>query len=356
MTMRRMVMTAGGAVLPVAVIALIFGNQWTVEAITGEGRDGGLWPLLFWLQHPQWSVYPDDFYNWGYVISLDFGLILFFVLLAGLAAAGVRAVDPNRGMLGAVVTGWWACVVAAGVSSLVTGLLVKLTLDMEIIGGPVGGSIVWNTVAGGAAFGLVYGWIAGLGALAGFHFGRDRGFGGQQQPMQQAGMQQAGMQQGYVPQGYVQQPYAQQPGAPMQPQMPPPGQQPVPGQPMAGQQPYAQPQHPSAVPYVPPQGGPQQPAWGAAPQQPAVPPQASAPEPPAPAPPAAQQPPAPDAPTLEPPAQEPPTQADDETVPAGSEDGPGSGGDLADTTMLDHEPDAGREPDARDDRPMPPPA
>ncbi|GGV30450.1 hypothetical protein GCM10010182_62110 [Actinomadura cremea] len=331
-----MVMTAGGAVLPVALIALIFGNQWVVEAIIGEGHEGGLWPLLFWLQQPQWRVFPDG-YDWLYVLSLDFGLILLFVLLAALAAVGVRAVDPNRGMLGAVVTGWWACVVASGLSGLVTGVLINLTLDIA----PPGQSLVWNSVAGGAAFGLVYGWTAGLGALAGYHLGRERGLGGGRQPVQQ-GMQQQGMQQGYAPQPYAQQPYQPQPGAPMQPQPPAPGQQPmpgqpVPGQPVPGQQPYAPPaQHPSAVPYVPPQGGPQQPSWGAVPQQPAVPPQASAPEPSAPA-----QPPAPDAPTLE-----PPTQGDD-PEPAGDAAG---GGDLADRTMLDHAPDADG------DRPMPPPS
>lgn len=334
-------MTAGGAVLPVALIALIFGNQWMLDAIRGEGGDGGLWPLLYWLQTPQWHLYPDGFYNWGYVISMDVGLILLLVLIAGLTAAGVRAVDPKRGLFGAAVAGWWACVVAGGVTGFVTGVLVKLSMSDRL---PLD-DIVWGSISGGAVFGFAYGWLPALGALAGFHFTRDRGFGGAGQMQQQFGQQQP----------FGQQPYQPQPGAPMQPQLPPvPGQQPMPGQPMPGQpvpgqQPYAPPQqHPSAVPYVPPQGGPQQPAWGATPQQPAVPPQASAPEPPAPA-----QPPAPDAPTLEPPTQQDdPEPADD----AGTGAGTGGGGDLADKTMLDHEPDAGREPDARDDRPMPPPA
>ncbi|MFD0902779.1 hypothetical protein [Actinomadura sediminis] len=344
MTMRRMVMTAGGAVLPVALIALVFGNQWAVDAVRGEARDGGLWQLVHWLQTPQWHLYPESFFNWGYVISVDIGLILFFALIAGLTAVGVRAVDPNRGMLGAAVTGWWACVVAGGVSGLVTGTLVKLSLD----DGPSFDGIVWGSIAGGAAFGLVYGWLAGLGALAGFHLTRDRGTGGGRQAQQQFGQQpyqqQFGQQQPYQQQPYQQQfgqqqfgqgPHQPQPGAPMQPT---PG-QPVPGQPVPGQ-PYAPPQHPANVPYVPPQGGPQQPAWGAAPQQPGVPQQPPAPEQPA-----------PDAPTLD-----PPTQADDEdeTVPAGSEEAPAAGGgDLADKTMLDHDPEAG-DREAGDDRPPPP--
>ncbi|MBE1530277.1 hypothetical protein [Actinomadura algeriensis] len=328
MTMRRMVMTAGGAVLPVALMSLIFGNQWVAEAIREEAGPGfeGIWQLIYRLQTLAWLLYPDNGTNWAEVIVLDFGLILSLVLLAALAAVGVRAVDPKRGALGAVVTGWWACFVAACVGGFVTGVLVELVTDaseFHMIGG---------YVTEGAAFGFLYGWTAGLGALAGYHFTRDRGPGGQ--PMQQP---------------YGQQPYQPQPGVPMQQQMPPmQGQQPMPGQPVPGQQPYQPqpyaPQHPAAVPYVPPQGGPQQPAWGGAPQQPPVPQQPPAVEPPAPSP-------APDAPTLDPPTQE------DDPEPAGDVPGGGvpggdaqGGGDLADKTMLDHDPDEG------DDRPASPPA
>ncbi|OLT13729.1 hypothetical protein BJF79_19685, partial [Actinomadura sp. CNU-125] len=241
-----MVMTAGGAVLPVAVLSLIFGNQWVAEAIREEAGPGfeGVWQLIYRLQTLAWFIYSDNGTDWVELIVLDFGLILTLALLAGLAAAGVRALDPNRGALGAVVTGWWACVVAAGVGGLVTGVLVELVTDVaryHMIGG---------YVTEGAAFGLLYGWVAGLGALAGYRLTRDRGTGGGQPVQQQYGGQQPyGGQQQYGQQPFGQQPYQPQP------------------------QPYVPPQHPAAVPYVPPQGGPQQPAWAALPQPPAVPPQ-----------------------------------------------------------------------------------
>ena len=324
MTMRRMAMTAGGAVLPAVVIALVFGNRWVSQAMReAAGPDHkGAWQLINRLRILQWELYPQGGMGWGGIIAVDFGLLLTLVLLAALAAVGARTVDPERGVLGAFLTGWWACFVAVGIGGVITGVL----LGMVTLGEPKF-YMISAYITNGAAFGFLYGWTSGLGALAGFHLGRDRATGAAQ-PMRQ--------------------PYQPQPGAPTHQQMPPvQGGQPMPGQQPYPPQSYVPPQHPAAVPYVPPQGGPQQPAWGGAPQVPAVPPQP-------PAPPAASASPAPDAPTPDPPTYEddPPTRDDDAPTPGDVRDGD----DLADKTMLDHDPDTVHERGAGDEGSKTPPA
>lgn len=258
MTMRRMMVMAGGAVVPIALISILLGNQWVVDAIndTGLHWDEGIAPPLYWLLFPAWRLTPGPL-DVKYVVVLDLGVVLFFVLLILFAVAGARAVDPQRGALGAVVTGWWATVVAGGIAGFVVGVMMRWALDITSDSGP----FIFNAVTRGATFGFAYGWLAGLGMLLGYFVGRPRG----------AAAQQPGQ-------------YAQQPGMPM-PQQPAYG-QPAPQQPM---QQYQQ----QAAPYVPPQGQPQ--PWGGVPQQyqqQAAPQQFGAPQ----QPPVPQQPPAPSAP------------------------------------------------------------
>ena len=156
-------MAAGGAVLPVAVLSVVFGNQWAAEAIRNEaGPDyDGIWQSVHWLQTLQWLLYAHDGRSWGVVIAMDIGLILSLALLAALAAAGMRAVDPDRGTLGAVITGWWACVVAAGVGGLITGLFVELVIESAEV------HKIRGYVTEGASLGLLYGWIAGTACFGG---------------------------------------------------------------------------------------------------------------------------------------------------------------------------------------------
>ncbi|TDC64397.1 hypothetical protein E1200_20365, partial [Actinomadura sp. GC306] len=117
MTMRRMAAMAGGAVAPIALLALLFNNQWVVGAIRDGDFDysGGIGPLVATLQFPQWRVTAGEG-TWKYLFALDFTFLLFLVLLGLLAFAGARAIDPRGGVLGALVTGWWATAVAGGVA------------------------------------------------------------------------------------------------------------------------------------------------------------------------------------------------------------------------------------------------
>ncbi|GGP94690.1 hypothetical protein GCM10010187_07530 [Actinomadura coerulea] len=225
-----MLAMTGGAVVPMALLALLFGNQWVVEEIDRSDLryDEGIGPVVTWLLTLGWRITPKGSPGLKWVFAEDFSLLVFFGVLAGLVLAGARLADPQRGPFGAVIIGWWAAVVAGGVSGVVAAPLTRWAFGFD------DGSFartLGSTVGQGASFGFAFGWLAGLGALGGFFLARTRESG--PRPGQ--------------PYGPVQ-PYMAQPGMPMQ-------QQPYPPQ---------MPPHPSAVPYVPPQGQPQQP-WGAAP-------------------------------------------------------------------------------------------
>ncbi|MEU8303605.1 hypothetical protein AB0C84_08575 [Actinomadura sp. NPDC048955] len=329
MTMRRMLAMTGGAVAPMALLALLFGNQWVVDEINKSHirYDEGIGPVVTWLLTLSWRITPMGSLGAKQVLLDDFSLLVFFGVLVALVLAGARLADPERGPFGALIIGWWAAVVAGGVSGIVAAPLTRWAFEFQ----ETSFSATFNaTVGQGASFGFAFGWLAGLGALAGFFLARTRESG----------------------------PRPRQPYAPAQPYLP---QQGMPVQ----RQPYPQqmPPHPSAVPYVPPQGQPQQPAWGAAPvpqpQQPGqfgvppVPPQPSAPPqeqaaPEAPEPPETpEEPEAPEEPEgrKEESPEEPPEKAE---KPEESKDAPADGPqdapeddnlDLADRTIIDRKRD-----------------
>ncbi|MDL4819392.1 hypothetical protein [Actinomadura opuntiae] len=376
MTTRRMFMMSGGSLVPLLVLALLVGNQWVVDGINKSGFkfDEGLGPLVSHLFFVAWRFTPPRGLDWRFVVSDDFSTLLLFALVAVLVLAGARTVDPERGVLGALITGWWATVVAGGIAGGVAGLLLKWSVKYS------DGSVSRNffeSLQAGAASGLLYGWLAGVGALVGFLLSRPRGQAapqfGQYAPQQQP----YNPQQPYAPQqaAPMQQPYAQQPFAP-QPYAPQQGQQGMQqpmqqgmqqGMPMASDQAGLPPQHPAAVPYVPPARPSQSPAWGGVPvppQQPDAPASEAAPQ----ASEAAVEPPAEQA-APEPeearaqdgePAQHEPQDAVPDDAPAdeaSSKDaGHDDGGDEEDDLRLPDRTRADRKPDLpRDAGPMPPP-
>ncbi|MFC6930391.1 hypothetical protein ACFQHO_08645 [Actinomadura yumaensis] len=263
--------TAIGAVVPLALISLLFGNQWVTDAILKSDfeYDKGVGRLVAWLQFPSWRLTTGERHldnGFAYVVAIDFSLVLFFAVAAALVLAGARSLDPARNLFGAVIVGWWATFVAGGLAGLVDGVLMNWTLDYP---DRTMAMMVWNGVSQGVGFGLVYGWLAGLGALVGFLVARGRTPMGAVPPGQQQPPYQARMPQALSPQHPAAVPYV------------PPGQQGQPGQPYQQGQP--QPGWGAApVPQMPaqPQGQPQPVAYP--PPQPA--PAAPAPPPPAPAP------------------------------------------------------------------------
>ncbi|QXJ21020.1 hypothetical protein AGRA3207_001826 [Actinomadura graeca] len=391
MTTRRMFVMAGGALAPVLLLTLLFNNQWVIDAIRKSDfeYDEGIGPLVSWFQFPQWRLTGGGVHAPGkFIFAVDFGTLLFFVLLALLALAASRPVEPRRGLFGAVVAGWWATVVAGGLSGIVLGVLIDWSLDLP--GGAETGRTIWNTMSHGASFGLAYGWLPGIGALVGFLLTRPADhvqqpvpgpvlppggpvpYGapghsgahllpGAQPPQPQ--MQPGRMHQGQMQSGAHMQPGQMQPGMPMAPS------------PHAGQ--GLPPQHPAAVPYVPPPG-PQQPQWAGAPLPPQAPQYPGAPVPPQPgpgapqqqfqpsAPPPAAQAPSPPVPTPAPPADddaaepaEAPRQDEpaEPAEPAEAADRPRTEAETAADGTEDDAPGgeagAGHGPD--DDRPLAPP-
>ncbi|MFI6521005.1 hypothetical protein ACIBF1_35995 [Spirillospora sp. NPDC050679] len=236
MTTRRIFGMALGALGPVLLLALLFGNQWVVEAVADSDIDrrGTLGTLLNWLQFPSWRITPTGRRgSAGYVLALDFTLLLYFAAVAGLVFAAARALDPVRGAIGALVTGWWAVLVAGGLVAIPGGYLTTMTLDYP---DALRTQVLWNSIAQGLGFGLFYGWLAGLGAVVAFLLTR------------------GGRTVGPMPQGVPQ-------GAPSMPPPMPHPQQPMARQPVQPQPPFGQPaqpghmlppDHPAAMPYVPP--------------------------------------------------------------------------------------------------------
>lgn len=374
-------MMSGGSLVPLAVLAVLIGNQWVVDAITKSGFDlgKGIGPLVARLLFLSWRFTPPHGLSWRYVLTLDFTTLLVLAGTALLAAAGARALDPARGLVGALITGWWAVIVAGGVAGFVYGLLQNWALGFHTMSMS---NSIFNGIEKGAGAGLLYGWLAGAGALAGFLVGRPRGqaapqqfgqyapqqpYGAGRQPyagQQPYGTQQAGpaqqpyAQQGYAPQPYGQQPYGMPPGVPQQGAQPP--------MPTAGDRPALPPSHPAAVPYVPPARPAQSPGWEGVP----VPPQPGAPaaQPAPPAAPAAEpagaaaqepeaagakeeeEPPAPEAEAAAPAGAAPEGAAPQSAAARTEDEDDDEDDDLADRTMVDRKPDLPRDPD-----PMPPP-
>ncbi|WP_141582744.1 hypothetical protein [Actinomadura sp. WMMA1423] len=318
MTMRRMLAMTGGAVVPMALLALIFGNQWVVEEIDKSHIrfDAGIGPVVTWLLTLAWRITPSGGLGVKQVVLDDLSLLVFFGVLVALVVAGARLADPERGPFGALIIGWWAAVVAGGVSGVVAAPLTRWAFEFQQT--PFG-STFSSTVGQGASFGFAFGWLAGVGALGGFLLTRPRLAGAI-------------------------------PGAPYAPGGPYPAQQ---GMPM-GQQPYPQQMqpHPSAVPYVPPQGQPQQPVWGAAPGPQQPPPPGQAPPPGQPQQPGAfGVPPVPPQPSAPPQEQEAPAAGED---PEGQEEKPEEAPE--EQVEPPKEPEEPKEPedgaaDAREDAP-----
>ncbi|WP_131742498.1 hypothetical protein [Actinomadura roseirufa] len=376
MTTRRIFVMALGALVPVVLLSLLFGNQWVIEALVKNDFDytRGAGQLMLWLQYPRWRLTTGSF-DWRFLVAEDVSTLLFFALVPVLTLVGARSLEPRRGLFGAVLTGWWASVAAGGVSGIVAGVLLDWAFDYP---GQETSRTIFSAISNGACFGLAFGWLAGAGALVGFLVTRPREYAVQHPAA------------GAVP----------PPGALLPPGGPHPAAIAMPVQPTHGE--GLPPQHPAAVPYVPPPGTPQQqPAWGtgqgpqygsAYVQQQPAPSQPVAPSPapgagdeadtpagqdagaqsPSPAAAAPEEDPKPgsgtsgsapaDAPDDGPPDDDPPAEPAaqgeaasgespaDDASPAGgpSSDTPSSDTRPADATMVDHRPD-------EDDRPLPPP-
>ncbi|WP_026416179.1 hypothetical protein [Actinomadura oligospora] len=176
MTVRRMLVVAVGALVPTVLYVLGVANQWVADAIAKHdvNTSRGLGPLLLIAQAPAWRLTAPGGGLRGsagdLVFAQDISTFLFLLVLAGLVFAGARALSPERGLFAALVLGWWATLVAAGLTGLLRGLLYSDTLYRgNVLSGSLRNEMadyaIWQQASLGAQFGLWFGWVAGLGAV-----------------------------------------------------------------------------------------------------------------------------------------------------------------------------------------------
>ncbi|REE95684.1 hypothetical protein [Thermomonospora umbrina] len=171
MTTRRVVAMILSAVGTVAVLALLFGNQWFNRWVADgdRGSDPGVvGELLRALRFPAWRIAAGE--PASVQVAADFALLVLIAASALLILAGTRSLPADRGFT-ALVLGWWATFVSAGLAGLVHGGLLSTT---DHVVHPPGGSVAVAVMANGAMFGLLYGWLPGLAVFLAFHLTRPR--------------------------------------------------------------------------------------------------------------------------------------------------------------------------------------
>ena len=161
MPLRRAVMVSAGGVALLMLQALVLGNQWVTRwvyehEILRGGFGGFLGTALFF---PRWRLTPQGPFK--YMFVLDFNLLVFFVLLAGFTAIGIRTLDPERGAVTAFLCGWWATFLAAAGYAFSGQLLGKLFLDFP-------DPQFRLAVSAGLEYGLAAGWVLGLAVMGAY--------------------------------------------------------------------------------------------------------------------------------------------------------------------------------------------
>ncbi|HEV3363052.1 MAG TPA: hypothetical protein VG795_02730 [Acidimicrobiia bacterium] len=162
MPLRRALMVSAGGVAVVMLQALVFGNQWFFEwvfendLLEGSGAADLLRSVLLF---PSWRLTPAG--GFSSMLVPDFSLLVLFVLLAAFTTLGLMTLDPVRGTTGALVCGWWATFLAAGIMAFVRQLLAALLLDYP-------DPFFRFAVLGGLEYALFAGWVPGVAVLVAY--------------------------------------------------------------------------------------------------------------------------------------------------------------------------------------------
>jgi hypothetical protein len=151
---------AGYGVIATVILVLAFGNTAYVDWVTrneSTSTAGGY--LLRELAWPQWHLVPanDSGAAIRALVAADLKailLIVFVALLLGLATGSLLASGSGFGRF---VVGWGCFMLAAAVAGLLSAFIVA---NASILGALL-------SAAAGAGYGLFFGWIIGLAALAG---------------------------------------------------------------------------------------------------------------------------------------------------------------------------------------------
>jgi hypothetical protein len=151
---------AGYGVIATLILVLAFGNAAYVDWVTrneSTATAGGY--LLRELAWPAWHLIPANGSGPAIqaLIAADLKailLIVFVALLLGLATASLLSSGSG---LGRFILGWGCFILAAAVAGLLSAFVVA---NASLLGALL-------AAAGGAAYGLFFGWVVGLAALAG---------------------------------------------------------------------------------------------------------------------------------------------------------------------------------------------
>ncbi len=147
----------GAATLVAFILVLVFGSPWYVSWVNSNTRSdtaGGL--FLRTLAWPAWSF--DSKAQVRDVLAADLKALLLILFTALFVALLVGAeLSAARGTVAALVTGWGAYIFAAAFAGLIAA---AVSVHASLLG-----ALSW--AIGGAAYGLLTGWIIGLASMAG---------------------------------------------------------------------------------------------------------------------------------------------------------------------------------------------
>jgi hypothetical protein len=133
------------------LLVLIFGSPWYTDWAHRANR-GLFLETLAW---PSWSFRSGISVRDLFAADLKAILLVAFTALFISLMVGAQLASA-RGSIAAIFTGWGAYIFAAALAALVTSfLLASASLTNAVL-----------AAAGGAAYGLIVGWIVGLATMA----------------------------------------------------------------------------------------------------------------------------------------------------------------------------------------------
>jgi hypothetical protein len=143
--------STGAGVIAILILVLAFGNQAYVEWAQRHATGKNAWDLLLgYLAWPKWFVTSGGTASRD-VIAFDIRALLLVVLVAVILGMAGAAVSGGGG---AFVLGWFAVIIGAAISALLTSFL---TTDTSLYNALLAAS-------GASIYGLFVGWIVGIAA------------------------------------------------------------------------------------------------------------------------------------------------------------------------------------------------
>ena len=141
----------GQATLVAFLLVLIFGSPWYVRWVE-RGSRGIFLETLAW---PRWAFNTDASFRALLVADLKAILLIVFTAMFVALMTGSQ-LSRSRGSVAAILVGWGAYIFAAALAAFITSLfLSNPSITSAVI-----------AATGGAAYGLIVGWVVGIATMA----------------------------------------------------------------------------------------------------------------------------------------------------------------------------------------------